>query len=182
MSDPTILIRQNPLDLSPNERLKKVREVLSKESREDWGKIIPKFLDPNARVVTGAVTIADREGAETVHYRHSTTAPGATDGTLRPHTVQAPRDLWEQMRRAPRRRAPLERVDSMVRRYVGEWKAGNGKMLENLGREICGEYWLHGMPLSEDKLRQLAAASLLEAENKRKAQFHTKSVKPWAVK
>lgn len=182
MSDPTLIIRKNPLELSPAERLKLAQEILRKESREDWRKLIPKLIDPDAKQVAGRVTVADREGVEQVPWRHSATAPGQFGTELRQHVVQAPRDLWEQMRKPPRRRDPLERVDSMVRRYVAEWKAGNGALLEKLGREICGQYWLAGMPLSVDKLRQLATASLEDAERRRKAEFSKRSTKPWDIR
>lgn len=159
------IIKTNILDLSPAERLRRYRKALAEG--DDSVETLREYLDPNAPVRLG-VTIADRDGAERVSWQHSMTAPSRPgDPTrIRDHVVRVREDPWAHLRRAPRKRSPLEKVESMTRRYVTEWRRGNTALLDGLLREICGEYWKAGSPITEDALRMLAAKSLADAENR----------------
>ena len=78
------------------------------------------------------------------------------------------------------RRAPSARLDSMAKRLIDEWK--RGALTEATLKEIAGEYWKNGTPVSADELRRVAARLLSEAEAKRKRQFDKKVAAPWSVR
>ena len=63
------------------------------------------------------------------------------------------------------KRTPEQRLESMVERL----KAAPPETLEPILREIAGEYWRRGMPITVDALRTVAAHYLNRAERKQHA-------------
>ena len=63
------------------------------------------------------------------------------------------------------KRTPEQRLDSMVQRL----RAASPETVEPILKEIAGEYWRQGMPVSTDALRTVAAYYLNRAERKAKA-------------
>ena len=62
-----------------------------------------------------------------------------------------------------RKRTPEQRLESMVRRLVG----ASPQTLEPILKQIAGEYWKQGAPVTVDALRAVASHYLNRAERKR---------------
>jgi hypothetical protein len=122
----------------------------------------------------GYVTIASADGsvrqvpyweAHTAYYKPGSLRPGEAP-LLREQSFEIPGTIWNDT--PPPKRTNQQRVESMTKRYVAEWKRGNDGLLRELLRDISVEYWKQGTPITVDALRQLAAHSLQEAENRKK--------------
>lgn len=179
-----ILLPVHPRDLSPKARLARFQTELAERSdgtARDRARLVLKYLDPDAPAQVGSVALSDGRAARRMHWRHSTTAltkPGeATElrsGAWRGPAFDIP---------PPARRAPLARVEAMVRRYAVECRRGNQALVAGLLADCQAEYWKAGMPVRAEDLRALAAKCLTEAEKKQKADWFKRSTRPdWVGK
>lgn len=87
---------------------------------------------------------------------------------IKPHEVEV-----EFAQKDVKRRTPNQRLDSMTSRLVNDWR--RGMINDGLLKEIAGEYWKAGTPISATRLREVAARLLTQAENEAKATERKRS-------
>lgn len=151
--------------LTPEEK----RELVVRQFRE--GDVHVEGTRPGRK---GYVTISSADGSvRQVPYTEALTAyykPGSirveTDTVgavpIRQQTFRIDKPFEEKPHV---RRTPNARLDSMAKRLIDEWK--RGVLTDATLREIAGEYWRAGTPVSADELRRVAAQMLTEAENRK---------------
>lgn len=74
------------------------------------------------------------------------------------------------------KRTPEQRLDSLTKRYVEAWK--RGEMNDGILKEIVGEFWKLGTPISADRLREVAAQCLNQARREQKVDSQSMTVLP----
>lgn len=74
------------------------------------------------------------------------------------------------------KRSADERLDSLTRRYVAAWQ--RGEMNDALLKEIAGEFWKLGTPITADRLREVAAHLLNKARREQYVDSQKMTVLP----
>jgi hypothetical protein len=155
------------------------KEELKNLSPEELGELAMRAITKGDVRVEGAatrqgyVTIAGDDGVKQVPFTEAETAyyaPGSIEAGI--GTVPIRQRVYDipvafNTDRKVQRTASA-RLDSMTKRLVDEWKRGG--VTDATLREIAGEFWKAGTPISETELRQVAARFLHEAEQRQKAK------------
>jgi hypothetical protein len=157
-----IHVKTDVHDLPAEEKVRRFERELADTPREDRVKVVRKYLDPNAPVHVGAVSVALGGVVGITSWRNS-----ALD---RNSEIKELYDTTDFIVVPPAKREALARVDSLVGKLVAEWKRGNAPLLDGLLTQVFPGTWKSGTPITEDALRMLATKSLEKAEMKRAAQ------------
>lgn len=147
-----IHIRTDVRELPIEEKLKRFQRELTETPREDRAALVRRYVNPDAPLLTGAVSVALGNAAATTSWRNSTLD---RDDQIKEFYAHGAFDVVP-----PKKREVLVRMDSLVKRLVTEWKRGGAPLLDGLLAQTFPGRWKPGTPITEDSLRMLAAQSL----------------------
>ena len=141
-------------------------EDLAKMTAEEKRDLLLKRLQSrNSSVVaTGAFTRAEGDGAARIlpytapHTFRTRPGEEPTSVISRINVDDVPEATFDK---TYHKRTAEERLDSLTRRYVQAWRSG--QMNEGILKEIVGEFWKLGTPISAERLREVAAHLLNKA-------------------